>query len=241
MTSRKSFTPIQVLRNKFWKKSSVNLSETIPPRSPILDRTKGEPNLTLDSPFTLPELHAALAKLTRNTSPGNDKVTNRILRNLPDKALNALLDYMNKCWEEGELPAEWKHAEVIMIPKPNKPLQTSNLRPISLTSCAGKLLEHMVHDRLTTYLEDSGLMPDTMFGFRQLLSAQDILLQLKEDLLDYLERHKKFSILALDVKGAFDNVKHDAILQNLQDTNCGIRTYQYVQDFQGSHGYGGHR
>ncbi|XP_075559757.1 4-pyridoxate dehydrogenase-like [Dermacentor variabilis] len=35
---------------------------------------KGEPNLTLDSPFTLPELHAAFAKLTRNTSPGNDKI-----------------------------------------------------------------------------------------------------------------------------------------------------------------------
>lgn len=185
---------------------------------------EGELKLTIDSPFTHPELYAALAKFTHNTSPGYGKVTNRILRNLPDKAINGPLDYMNDCREKGELPTVWKHAEVIMIPKPNKPPQIANLRLISLSSCTGKLLEHMVHDRLTAYLEESGLMPDTMFGFRQLLSAQDILLQLKEDLLHYLEWHKRFSTLSTDAKGAFDNVQHEAILQNLQDTNCGIRT-----------------
>ncbi|XP_075539972.1 uncharacterized protein LOC142574856 [Dermacentor variabilis] len=89
----------------------------------------------------------------------------------------------------------------------------------------------MVHDRLTTYLEDSRLMPDTMFGYRQLLSAQDTLLQLKEGLLVYLERHKKVSIITIDVQGAFSNLKHEVFLQNLQGTKCGIRTYQYGHDF----------
>lgn len=118
-----------------------------------------------------------------------------------------------------------------MIPKPNKPLSLENLRPISLTSCAGKLFEHMVHDRITQYLEDNGHLPDTMFGFRQHLSTQDVLLQLKEGLLDHLNNRSKYSIVAVDVKGAFDNVSHDAILTNLEDTGCGARTYAYVRNF----------
>lgn len=145
--------------------------------------------------------------------------------------MTVLLQYYNYCWDKGELPAAWKHSEVIMIPKPNKPIAVYNLRPISLTSCVGKLFEHMIHGRLTSHLEDNGYFPGTMFGFRQLLSTQDILLLLKEDLADQLGKNSKSSLLAINVKSAFDNVSHKAILQNLEDTGCGSKIYGYVQSF----------
>lgn len=37
---------------------------------------EGMPNSNLDRPFTLAELQAALSKLTRNTSPGKDRIVN---------------------------------------------------------------------------------------------------------------------------------------------------------------------
>ncbi|XP_075527124.1 glutathione hydrolase 1 proenzyme-like [Dermacentor variabilis] len=109
-----------------------------------------------------------------------------------------------------------------MVPKSNKTLRIENLRPVSRTSCGGKLLERMVHDRLTPYLEGNGHLPHTMFGFRQHLSTQDVLLLLKGDLLDYLDHRRKSSILAIDVKGAFDNVSHEDILRNLEAVNAGF-------------------
>ena len=118
-----------------------------------------------------------------------------------------------------------------MIPKLNKPLAIQNLRPISLTSCTGKLYEHMVLNRLTPYLEDNGYIANTMFGFRSNLSAQDVLLQLKEEVIDQLDTYSKRAILALDVKGAFDNVSHDIILHHLNIYNCGEKMYQYVRNF----------
>ncbi|KAM7298867.1 venom metalloproteinase antarease-like TtrivMP_A [Ixodes scapularis] len=126
---------------------------------------------------------------------------------------------------------QWKHADVTLIPKPGKPLNPKNLRPISLTSCVGKLFEHMAHDRLSPHVEGKGYFPDTMYGFRPHLSTQDILLQLKEEVLDSLNNHSKRSILALDIKGAFDNISHQAILQGVASTNCGERTYKYFASF----------
>lgn len=70
-----------------------------------------------------------------------------------------------------------------------------------------------------------------MFGFRQHLSTQDVLLQLKEQVVDHLSRTSPKTILTLDVKGAFDNVTHEAILENLSTTNCGVNTFRFVKAF----------
>ncbi|XP_049272819.1 uncharacterized protein LOC125759002 [Rhipicephalus sanguineus] len=44
-------------------------------------------------------------------------------------------------------------------------------------------------------------------------------------------QHNDKAILALDLKGAFDNVKHGSILANLSSTDCGARTFAYISDF----------
>ncbi|KAH6940158.1 hypothetical protein HPB50_025966 [Hyalomma asiaticum] len=78
---------------------------------PSYKEYEGLPNADLDRPFTLAELHAAIARLTRKTSPGKDRIVNKHLRQLPNKALTALLQYYNECCDKGELPASWKHSE----------------------------------------------------------------------------------------------------------------------------------
>lgn len=195
----------------------------------------GDPNPKMDEPFSIAEIEAAAYNLTRNTTPGRDKIPNKLLRNLDHAVLENLLVYINECWLAGSLPPQWKHADVTFIPKPGKPLNSKNLRPISLTSCVGKLFEHLVYNRLSPHVEDNGYFPDTMYGFRPHLSTQDILLQLKEEVLDDFNSHSKRSILALDIKGAFDNVSHQAILQGLASTNCGERTFQYFVSFLTQH------
>ncbi|XP_049269043.1 uncharacterized protein LOC125757488 [Rhipicephalus sanguineus] len=137
---------------------------------------------------------------------------------------------MQQCWEQGTIPQSWKLANLILIPKPGKSPTLANLRPISLTSCVGKLMEHVVQTRLIRYLEDHHLLPDTMFGFRPHLAAPDIMLLLKHQVL-YNRTLDTQVIVGLDVSKAFDNVHHTAILQNLQALGVGNRTYTYVRDF----------
>ncbi|XP_075559658.1 uncharacterized protein LOC142591179 [Dermacentor variabilis] len=64
------------------------------------------------------------------------------------------------------------------------------------------------------------------------MSAQDVLLQLHRDVIrPTTMQHNDKAILALDLKGAFDNVKHGSILANLSSTDCGARVHAYVRDF----------
>lgn len=172
----------------------------------------------------------AAQAIRRNTTPGRDKIDFKILKNLNNEDYERLTKIYNSIWESSSLPPEWKHAEIILIPKPGKPPGIENMRPISLTSCMGKLLEHIILNRLQPHLESVNALADTMFGFRRHLSTQDVLLQIKEEILDRKSSQAK-AILALDLAGAFDNVRHEAILENLSHTNCGARIYNYVKDF----------
>ncbi|KAM7300314.1 uncharacterized protein ISCGN_020878 [Ixodes scapularis] len=120
-----------------------------------------------------------------------------------------------------------------MIPKPGKKSSIDARRPISLTSCVGKLMEHVVLNRLNRFMEDRALYPHMMVGFRPHLSTQDVMLRLKHQIIDGegCSRLDTRAVLGLDLTKAFDNIKHNAVLAGLEQLGVGARTYAYIQDF----------
>lgn len=192
---------------------------------------EGASNEDMDAAFTELELIAAIDESNQGSAPGIDDITYKVLRNMSDKSRTELLDLANAAWKKGSLPKEWKEAEVHFIPKPGKPPHIDNLRPISLTSCVGKVVERMVFKRLQRHLDTTHQMPPTMYGFRGCLSTHDVLVQIHELVIKKAKNPTPRAILALDLKGAFDHVTHDSILRNLRDTGCGERTFKYVRDF----------
>lgn len=128
------------------------------------------------------------------------------------------------------LPKEWKQANVILIPKPGKPLGLENMRPISLTSCVGKVAEHVILNRISGYIEEKNLFPHQMIGFRPHLSTQDAMLQIKKDIFDNPTRDTQ-AILAVDSEKAFDRVEHRHVLRTIAEMNLGVKFYKYVKAF----------
>ena len=124
--------------------------------------------------FSLKELKDALSS-TEVSAPGEDTILYEMLKHLPEHAKIYLLKIVNKIWETGILPRDWKIAIVIPIKKPNKdPCQAISYRPISLTSCMCKLMEKMVNTRLVWYLETNELLSPWQFGFRRNRSTLDL-------------------------------------------------------------------
>nr|XP_050028077.1 uncharacterized protein LOC126523519 [Dermacentor andersoni] len=193
---------------------------------------QGNENETLDRDIQTWEVRVALQDLNGRSAAGPDRVTNRALKNLNEAAIETLTNFYNKCWQEGRLPKQWKAAKTILFPKPGKPPNIENLRPISLTSCVGKVLEHVLMNRWQRYLEESELYPNSIIGFRKKLGTQDAMILLKNEIIDDTTGTKdNRAILGLDLQSAFDKVRHSAILAQVSRLNMGRRTYQYIKDF----------
>ncbi|XP_070378144.1 uncharacterized protein [Dermacentor albipictus] len=62
-------------------------------------------------------------------------------------------------------------------------------------------------------------------------TTADILVQPKDDVVDGPSKAQTRAILALDLKGAFDNVSGDLILNNLAFSRCGKRICDYARAF----------
>ncbi|XP_037526471.1 uncharacterized protein LOC119403622 [Rhipicephalus sanguineus] len=163
---------------------------------------EGVENPELDAEFGVEEVRQALHDLNGKSAPGPDKITNKALRNLDDKSIEHLTEFINMSWSNGNVPALWKKATVILIPKPGKPPSLDNLRPISLTSCVGKVAEHAILNRLSRYLEDNDVYPHHMIGFRPGLSTQDAMKLIKNQIIDRNTRDTR-AILGLDLEKPF--------------------------------------
>ena len=94
----------------------------------------------------------------------------------------------DKILSSGVYPSSWKTSTVLSFPKPGK-LHTNpeNFRPISLTSCVGKLLEKIINVRLNFFLEHNKCLPPNQFGFRKMHSTINALSKFTSDVSSALD------------------------------------------------------
>ena len=64
-----------------------------------------------------------------------------------------------------KFPSMWKHTIIILLYKGRGDRLPSSYRPISLCSCAGKLLEHIMQGQLMAYFNSNDLLRKYQHGF----------------------------------------------------------------------------
>ncbi|KAG0443132.1 hypothetical protein HPB47_015257 [Ixodes persulcatus] len=120
-------------------------------------------------------------------------------------------------------------ATVVLIPKPGRPPGVVNLRPISLTSCVGKVAEHVIHNRISRHIEGKNLFP-YMIGLRASLSTQDAMKLLMHHFFNNNTIDVR-AILGLDLEKAFDNITHAHIVDFIPELGLGETFHKFVSSF----------
>ena len=187
---------------------------------------------TFLEPLTLTELTNSMKKLKKKKAPGPDKIHNEMLLNLGQKGKEVLLALYNKTWEHGLIPTPWKLATINPILKKGKRAdQPGSYRPISLTSCVGKLAERMVNNRLYWWLESSGIINMNQAGFRAKSRTEDQLFRLTQRILDGFQKEEHTAAVFIDLQQAYDRVWRKGLFLKMQ--NLGIRgnLYNWIKSF----------
>ena len=122
----------------------------------------GRQKRTLNSMFLASTNEAEISlvnkKLKNKYSTDCDDLNNFTLKKIEYAIVPTLTFLVNKCFEKGTFPKCSKKAEVIPIHKCGNAYEAQNYRPISLLPTIGKILEKILCDRMTRFLEKYELL-----------------------------------------------------------------------------------
>jgi len=180
----------------------------------------------------LNELKYGIKCCKKDKSAGPDEITYEMLKNLPPEFLEVVLKFLNKIWQDGNLPEAWKHAIILPFRKPAKPANNpTSYRPISLTSCLCKIMERIVTDRLTTYLEQNNLLNPAQAGFRKGLSTVDQIVKLSDQIHKSLKMKHTTVAAFLDFEKAYDMLWRDGLMQKLITLGVNSKMLGFINNF----------
>ena len=174
------------------------------------------------APITGIEVSKTISSLDYSKATGPNSIAMQILKAVLPEISNILAAIFNISLTTGKFITSLKIVKVIPIFK-NKgsPLEVSNYRPISLLSNIDKILEKLVHERLTRYLEKNKFIFNRQFGFRKKHSTQHNLIAFTELIRAKLDEGNFSCGIFLDLMKAFDTVDHSILIRKLE--HYGIR------------------
>ena len=167
-----------------------------------------------------------------DTATGPHEVHYQMLKHLPPKSLQALLDIFNDMWETGTFPESWELATIIQIPKPGKDHGDPNsYRPIALTSRLCKTLERMINVILVWYLESNNLISPVQSGFRSERSTNDNLVRLETFIRDAFVAKEHVVAVFFDLEKAYDTTWRHGIMRDLHELGIRSRLATFIENF----------
>ncbi|XP_063998157.1 myoD family inhibitor domain-containing protein isoform X2 [Pogoniulus pusillus] len=95
---------------------------------------------------TITEDHVCeyLRNLNVHKSMESDEIHPRVLRELTDEVAKPLSIIFERSWQNGEVPADWKRANITHIFKKRKKGHPRKNTPVSLTCVPGKIMEQIL-------------------------------------------------------------------------------------------------
>ena len=186
----------------------------------------------LNMQFTLAQLKLAIQSCNKNKSAGPDNIPYEFLKELPELSLTELLKFYNYLYNAGKLPQRWKHAIILPLYKPDKTKSDPlSYRPISLTSCLCKVMEKLVNQRLTHFLESNRLLNNCQTGFRKNKSTLDQIIKLQDKISKY-NNNRGFTVAVfLDFEKAYDMLWRKGLMTKLKNLGINGNMFSFINDF----------
>jgi hypothetical protein len=108
-------------------------------------------------------LEKQLTNINPSKTSGPDNIPNQILKECAIHLAPILKTILQCSFDTGELPKEWRDANISCIFKKGDKHLPENYRPVSLTSVTCKILENIICRHLLKHLEKNKILTNFMF------------------------------------------------------------------------------
>ncbi|KAK4816253.1 hypothetical protein QYF61_013887 [Mycteria americana] len=172
-----------------------------------------------------------LHHLDTHKSMGPDEIHPRVLKELADVLTKPLSIIYRQSWLTGEVPVDWRLANVTPIFKKGRKEDPGNYRPVSLTSVPGKLMEQMILSAITQHVEDNQGIKPSQHGFRKGRSCLTNLISFYDKVTRLVDEGKAVDVVYLGFSKAFDTISHSILLEKLAAHGLDGCTFRWVKNW----------
>ena len=120
------------------------------------------PNIQIDNNGVI----KLLSGLNPSKAKGPELLPTRFLKEAATEIAPYLSFIFQQSINTGEVPPDWKHANVVAMLKKGSRSEAANYRPVSLTSLHCKLLEHIIYRSIMIHLNSFDILVDAQHAFR---------------------------------------------------------------------------
>ena len=197
------------------------------PTYPKPDPSKSTASTLLNfQPVSPEDITKILFQLKSDNRGGEMAIPASVYKCLAKTIVPALTVITNSSISNHSFPDTYKKAVVTPVHKKGDKSLPTNFRPISSLPILSKVVERIIQMQITSFIEENKLLSPKQFGFRRGLSTEQFLLNLTDIYYQKLDSKTPVYIaqLCLDVRKAFDTVKHRLLCTKL------INNFSFSED-----------
>ncbi|CAM5114789.1 unnamed protein product, partial [Eretmochelys imbricata] len=162
---------------------------------------------------------------------GPDELHPRVLKELAAVIAEPLAIIFENSWRTGEVPDDWKKANVVPIFKKGKKEDPGNYRPVSLTSVPRKIMEQVLKESILKHLHERKVIRNSQHGFTKGRSCLTNLIAFYHEITGSVDEGKAVDVLFLDFSKAFDTVSHSILASKLKKYGLDECTIRWVESW----------
>ena len=172
-----------------------------------------------------------LKQINPHKATGPDMICGKVLKELSTEITPIITCIFQKTLDCGQIPTDWKHANVCPVFKKGDKHNAINYRPISLTCILCKIMEHVIASNIMDHLEQNKILYDLQHGFRSSRSCETQLISFIQELAKNNNSNIQTDVIVMDFAKAFDKVPHKRLLYKLKYYGIDDHTLKWIEDF----------
>ena len=170
-------------------------------------------------------------EIDTNKSACIENVSCRVMKNALIHLVDKFTYVINKSLQLGIFPDSWKYAMVTPLFKGGHRHFVGNYRPVSLLPLPSKIIEKLVHHRMSKFFEENNILDSKQGGFWKGHSTINTIANLTNDIFDGMNNRLITTSCFIDMAKAFDTVNHEILCKKLTKLGINGNTIKWVTHY----------
>ncbi|PKU44748.1 rna-directed dna polymerase from mobile element jockey- hypothetical protein [Limosa lapponica baueri] len=155
----------------------------------------------------------------------------RVLRDLTEVIAGPLSIIFERSWRTGEVPKDWRKANVTSVFKKGKKEDSGNYRPFRLTSIPGKVMEQLLLGVISKHMEEKKAIRSSQHRLTNGKSCLTNLIAFYNDMTGWIDEGRSVDVVYLDFSKAVDTISYSIFIGRLRKHGLDEWTVGWIENW----------